>query len=174
MPLKKRVMAALLALAAAGGGVTYLSFSAAEKIATHEGYRLVAYPDPGTGSKPWTICRGHTKGVYPGMRVTPEQCDRWFAEDLYVAERAVQNMVRVPLKQGEYDALVSFVFNCGETKLGTSTLLRKLNSGDRIGSCNEYLRWIYANKLVLNGLRTRRTHERALCLKAGPYVYFPK
>ena len=173
MKLRTKIMGALLALAAAGGGATYLSFGTADKIATHEGYRLVAYPDPGTGGAPWTICRGHTKGVRPGMRATPEQCDRWFAEDLYTAERGVQRLARVPLKQGEYDALVSFVFNAGETNLRNSTLLRKLNAGDRVGSCNEYLRWIYANKLVLSGLRTRRADERAMCLKSGPYVYHP-
>jgi len=174
MNVSKRVMGALLGLAVAGGGATYLSHNAAEKIAAHEGYRLVAYPDPGTGGKPWTICRGHTKGVYPGMRATPAQCDQWYAEDLRVAELGVQRLVRVPLKQGEYDALVSFVFNAGETNLRKSTLLRKLNSGDRIGSCNEYLRWIYANKMVLNGLKTRRTDERATCLKGGTYVYLPQ
>lgn len=173
MNVSKRVMAALLALALAGGGATYLSLDGAQQIASNEGYRLVAYPDPATGGAPWTICRGHTKGVYRGMRATHEQCDQWYAEDLRVAERAVQRNVRVPLKQGEYDAMVSFVFNVGEANLRTSTLLRKVNAGDRIGSCNQYPRWIYANKMVLNGLVTRRYEEQATCLKGGPYVYLP-
>jgi lysozyme len=173
MKVRKRVMGALFALAVTGGGATYLSYESAQRIAQHEGYRMVAYPDPGTGGAPWTICRGHTRGVVKGMRATPEQCDRWYAEDLRVAERGVQKLVRVPLKQGEYDSLVSFVFNAGEHNLRTSTLLRKLNAGDRVGSCNEYLRWVYANKMVLNGLKTRRTDERRDCLKGGRYVFYP-
>ena len=173
MNVSKRVMGALLALAVAGGGATYLSLDGAQQIASHEGYRLVAYPDPGTGGAPWTICRGHTKGVYRGMRATHEQCDQWFAEDLRVAEKGVQRLVRVPLRQGEYDSLVSFVFNVGAGNLQRSALLRKLNAGDRMGSCNGYPRWIYANKMVLDGLRVRRYEEEHRCLQGGPYVYHP-
>ena len=173
MSVSKRVMGALLALAVAGGGATYLSFGGAEQIAGHEGYRLVAYPDPGTGGEPWTICRGHTHGVYRGMRAPPEQCDLWYAKDLREAELIVQRAVLVPMKQGEYDAATSFVFNVGGPKFRASTLLRKLNSGDRVGSCNEYLKWKYANKKVLTGLVVRRTEEQALCLRSGPYVYRP-
>lgn len=173
MNVSKRVMGALLTLAVAGGGATYLSLDGAQQIASHEGYRLVAYPDPGTGGAPWTICRGHTKGVYRGMRATHEQCDQWFAEDLRVAEEVVQRLVRVPLRQGEYDSLVSFVFNVGAENLQKSALLRKLNAGDRMGSCNEYPRWIYANKMVLDGLKVRRYAEQHSCLQGGPYVYHP-
>lgn len=173
MKVSQRVMALLLGLALGTGGATYLSQQGAQEIASHEGYALVAYADPGTGGAPWTICRGHTKGVYRGMRATHEQCYQWYAEDLWVAERAVQRLVRVPLKQGEYDALVSFVFNVGEGNLQSSTLLRLLNSGDRRGSCNQYPRWIYANKMVLNGLKVRRYEEQGRCLEGGSYVFYP-
>lgn len=170
----KRVLALLLGLAVAGGGATYLSLRGAEHIAAHEGYSLVAYPDPGTGGAPWTICRGHTKGVYRGMRATPEQCDKWYAEDSYEAEQAVQSLVKVPLRQGQYDAYVSFVFNMGITKFRKSTMLKLVNAGKWIASCNEFPKWKYANKKVLNGLVTRRYQEQTQCLKAGPYVYHPK
>ena len=174
MALRTRVMALLLGVAAVGGGATYLSYSGADQIASHEGYRLVAHPDPGTGGAPWTICRGHTKGVYRGMRATHEQCDQWYAEDLYEAEQAVQRLVRRPMKQGEYDSHVSFVFNVGSGRYASSTLLRKFNAGDRVGSCNEFPKWKYANKKVLQGLVVRRYQEQAECLKDGPYVYHPQ
>lgn len=167
----KRVLAALLALALAGGGATYLSQQGVEHIAKREGLRLVAYPDPGTKGVPWTICYGHTKGVYRGMRATEAQCDQWLAEDLRVAEGAVQRLVRVPLRQGQYDALVSFVFNVGEWKFSTSTMLRLLNAGDWQASCHQFPRWVYANKIKLEGLAVRRFEEEAMCLKGGPYVY---
>lgn len=174
MNLKTRVAAYLLAAAAAvGGGATYLSQSGIENTAKHEGLRLVAYPDPGTGGAPWTICYGHTKGVKRGDRATVEQCERWLAEDLLEAERHVQRLVRVPLRQGEYDAYVSLVFNAGPGNFQSSTMLRLLNSGNWHAACNQFPRWIYANKRILNGLRTRRLEEQAICLRDGPYVYYP-
>lgn len=170
----QRVMALLLGLAVAGGGATYLSLRGAQQVASHEGYRLVAYPDPATGGKPWTICRGHTKGVYRGMQATHEQCDRWYAEDLREAEEAVQRLVKAPLRQGQYDAYVSFVFNMGYPKFASSTMLRLVNSGKWKASCNEFPRWKYANKMVLAGIVKRRYEEQTNCLKDGPYVYLPK
>lgn len=169
----KRVLAILLGLAAVGGGATYLSQQGAEQINKHEGYALVAYPDPATKGEPYTICRGHTGGVKKGQRATPEQCDRWFAEDLYRAERAVQRHVRVPLRQGQYDAYVSFVFNVGETNFRKSTMLRLVNEGRWQASCYQFPRWKYANKLVLQGIVVRRYEEKNLCLKEGPYVSYP-
>lgn len=168
--MKARVAALLAALALGVGGVTYVSTQGIEHTAEKEGLVYHAYPDPGTKGVPWTICYGHTKGVRPGMTATQAQCEAWLAEDLYVAERAVQRHVRVPLTQGQYDALVSFVFNVGEGQFRTSTLLRLLNQGDYKGACDQFPRWVYANKRVLDGLVTRRTEEQAMCLKEFVYV----
>lgn len=173
MDMKKRVAGYLLALAATVGVGTYVSQQGIEDTAKHEGLRLNAYPDPATGGVPWTICYGHTRGVKRGDRATLEQCYQYLAEDLLEAERAVQRHVRVPLREGQYNAYTSFVFNAGEGNFKSSTMLRLLNAGDWRGSCNQFPRWIYANKRVLNGLRTRRYEEQAVCLKEGPYVYHP-
>jgi lysozyme len=167
----KRVLGYLAAVALAVGGVSYVSLSGLTAIDKHEGYRLVAYPDPATKAAPWTICRGHTKGVYRGMRATPEQCDRWFAEDVYEAETCVQRATRVSLRQGEYDARVSFVFNVGCRNYQTSTMLRLTNQGQWRAACNQFPKWVYANKMKMDGLVTRRWEEQAMCLKEGPYVY---
>lgn len=173
--LGKRIVALLLGLATVGGGATYLSVSGVEQVAKYEGQRLTAYADPGLGWALPTICRGHTgKDVYRGLTVTADQCDRWFASDLRDAERDVQALVHVPVKQGEYDALVSFRFNVGITRVKSSTLLRELNRGNRKASCNEYPKWKYANQMVLEGLVVRRYSEQKTCLQEGPYVYHPK
>lgn len=168
--MKARVAALLAALALGVGGVTYVSTQGIEHTAEKEGLIYTAYPDPGTKGVPWTICYGHTKGVKPGMRASQAQCEQWLAEDLYEAEKAVQRHVRVPLTQGQYDALVSFVFNVGEGQFRTSTLLRKLNQGDYKGACDQFPLWVYANKRVLNGLVKRRTEEQAMCLREFVYV----
>lgn len=148
------------------GGVT--------AVMTHEDLRLTAYPDPATGGAPWTICWGHTgPEVYPGLTVTREQCQVWLQQDLKKAQDVVTRTVKVPLRSGEMDAYVSFVFNVGGGNWRASTLLRKLNAGDHFGACNELPRWIYANKREMNGLKKRRYDEQKLCLSGGPYVYRP-
>lgn len=133
-----------------------------------EAVRTTAYLD---SAGIWTICVGHTKGVYQGMKATRDQCDVWLKEDLKIAERAVQRFVTYPISQNQYDALVIFTFNVGVEAFRTSTLLRKLNAGDIIGASNEFPRW---NKerdpktkqhRVSKGLTNRRKAEQQLFLK---------
>lgn len=133
---------------------------AQNRIAEHEGMRLEAYPDPGTGGEPWTIGVGHTGGVKPGDRITKEQAIDFLAADLQSAERAVAGAVKVPLSQNEFDALVSFVFNVGAGAFRSSTLLRLLNVGDRRGAADQFPRWNQANGKVMTGLVRRRADER--------------
>lgn len=144
-------------------------------VVNSEGLRLEAYPDPATGGKPWTICYGHTgPEVKPGLQVTKDQCEKWLGEDLKKAQDVVTRTVKVPIQQGEMDAYTSFVFNVGEANWRSSTLLQLLNKNDRIAACNQLPRWIYADKKVLAGLRTRRYEERAMCLRGGVYVHNPR
>ena len=89
-----------------------------EMIKAHEGLVLYAYPDPGTGGEPWTIGYGHTKGVLPGMRISEEQAEAFLREDLAAFEKAVTDLVPIPLTQSEFDALVSFCFNVGGVRPG--------------------------------------------------------
>ncbi|WWO60323.1 endolysin [Xanthomonas phage SB4] len=166
MSIKQRLLALLAGSLLSVAGLVHVMDS--------EGLHRTAYPDPGTGGAPWTICYGHTgKDVYPGLTVTQAQCEAWLVQDLREHERHVQRLVKVPLRQGEYDALVSFSFNVGPVNVGKSELLRRLNAGDRVGACGQYPRWIYANKQVLNGLKVRRFKEQTMCMQGGPYVWRP-
>jgi lysozyme len=136
--------------------------------------RLEAYPDPATGGHPWTIGWGHTgPDVKPGMRITQERADQIFAEwDLPGFERDVSSLVRVPITQLQFDALVSFSFNLGSDidddtiaeGLGDSALLRKLNGKDYAGAADEFPKWNRAAGRVMLGLRRRRAAERLLFL----------
>ncbi|WWO60268.1 lysin [Xanthomonas phage SB3] len=166
MNLKAKLAALVAASLLSVAGLTHIKDS--------EGLRLKAYPDPATGGAPWTICWGHTgPEVYPGLVVTREQCEVWLREDTLKAERGVKRLIRKPIRQGEYDAMVSFVFNVGEGNLQRSTLLQKFNRGDRVGACHQYPYWKYANKMVLEGLVIRRFKERDMCMLKGPYIYDP-
>jgi lysozyme len=133
-------------------------------IKSSEGLRLKAYPDPGTGGLPWTIGYGSTSGVTQKMVITEAQAEQMLAADLVRFERAVERLVRVPLNQGQFDALVSFTYNVGEGNFTKSTLLRKLNAGDTAGAAEQFKRWVNAGGKVLPGLVKRRAAERALFL----------
>lgn len=124
-------------------------------IILHEGLRRKAYLC--SAGVP-TIGVGHTKGVKLGDTCTIQQAYNWLAEDVKESEQAVQNLVKVPLKQHEFDALVSFVFNIGATKFRRSTLLRMLNSGLRLAAAKQFGRWIIGGA----GLVLRRERETKL------------
>lgn len=126
-----------------------------------EGVRLKAYQDTGGV---WTIGVGHTKGVVKGMVATSAQVDAWLKEDIVEAEDCVTRKVFVPLTQGQYDALVDFVFNLGETQFARSTLLRKLNAKDYEGAANEFKRWVYDNGVVQPGLVKRAYGRKQMFL----------
>lgn len=70
--------------------------------------------------------------------------------------------VKVPLSQGQFDALTSFTFNLGAGALASSTLLKKLNAGDCAGAQKEFGRWVHAGGEVLQGLVRRRAAEAKL------------
>lgn len=139
-----------------------------------EGLRLVAYPDPGTGSDPWTIGYGSTRGVVKGMRITMAEAEARLDEDIRVAEETVRAAVKVPLSQSQFDALVCFAFNVRPGAAGVrdgwvtlksaqpSTLLRKLNGGDYAAVPDQMQRWNKAGNKVMPGLVLRRRAEAAM------------
>ncbi|WP_312069487.1 lysozyme, partial [Acinetobacter sp.] len=78
---------------------------------------------------------------------------------------SVNNLVKVPLSQNQFDALVSLTYNIGSTAFKNSTLLKKLNAKDYAGAADQFLRWNKGGGKVLKGLVRRREAERALFLK---------
>lgn len=140
-----------------------------ELIKSFEGFRANAYPDPKSGGEPWTVGYGTTKfpsgrPVKKGDYVTPAQAEMYLREDVKKFASSVDALVTVPLKQCQYDAIVSFVYNLGATNFRKSTLLKKLNAKDYKGAADEFLRWVSPGSSVEAGLRRRRTAERAMFL----------
>lgn len=122
-----------------------------------EGLKLTAYQ---CSAHVWTIGYGSTRGVREGMTITEEEAEDLLWKDVKGAENCVNANVHVPMTQGEFDALVSFVFNLGCGAFGKSTLLRKLNGGDYDGSSAEFGRWNKAAGKELAGLTRRREAEQ--------------
>lgn len=126
-----------------------------------EGLRTSAYKDSGGV---WTIGYGHTRTAAAlgdaGITLTTSECDRLFEGDILEAEKVVVALVKVQLSQGQFDALVSFVFNVGRGHFADSTLLKKLNASDYAGAAAEFERWVKAEGKTLAGLVRRRKAER--------------
>ena len=84
----------------------------------------------------------------------------------YVANRdfgeKILQLVKVPLNQNQFDALVSICYNIGMGNFSKSTLLKKINQGDFKGASLEFERWNKSGGVVLAGLVKRRLKEKAL------------
>jgi lysozyme len=135
-PLKQRVAVGLLtASALLIGGVKL-----------HEGVSLTAYTDNLATTRVVTVCYGDTGGYKLGDRRTQAQCDALLLHKLNtVYGPIVKRYVKVPLTQGEFDALVDFTYNLGEGNFRKSTLLKKVNAKDYKGASLEFERWYMTN-----------------------------
>lgn len=130
-------------------------------IHSFEQLRLKAYPDPGSkDGKPWTNGWGSTgSDIGPGTVWTKEKADQRFASDLSKFEQAVSLLVKVPLTQYQFDALVSFTYNLGIGSLKSSTLLKMLNEGYYSNAGLQLLRWTKNDGVEMAGLVRRRKEE---------------
>lgn len=127
-----------------------------------EGLRLESYDD---GGGVWTIGYGHTDGVKPGQKITEAQAVRFLSEDLSWAESAVEKQVPVDLSDNQFAALVSLVFNIGQTAFSKSTLRKALLKKDYDEAAKQFVRWSYDNGKFIQGLKNRRLEELELFLK---------
>lgn len=122
----------------------------------------------------WTIGWGHTGlqhndgTVYAGRTITEAKAEELLAYDMHQFEERVSALVKVPLTQNQFDALVSFDFNTGA--LHKSTLLKRLNARDYSGAADQFLKWTRAGGRVLRGLTRRRQSERNLFIGKYPFL----
>jgi GH24 family phage-related lysozyme (muramidase) len=103
-----------------------------------------------------------------GQKISQRDADVLLAKDVAPIETLIRETVRTPLNQNEHDALVSFVFNIGAENFRRSTVLKKLNEGDRLGAAEAFERWTRARVdgrlMKLDGLVRRRAAEKSLFL----------
>lgn len=108
-----------------------------------------------------TIGYGHRlqpQEIYPAG-VTETKAAEMLIADVREAERAVLRLAKVPLTQGQFDALVDFCFNLGAGRLASSTLLKILNGGRYNDASEQLLRWDIAAGVEYAGLKARREAE---------------
>jgi lysozyme len=126
-----------------------------------EGLKLKSYVCPGNVI---TIGYGHTKTAAMLDRITEQQAHDLLLQDVKEAESAIRKLVNHPININQFSALVSLVFNIGETKFRQSTLLKRFNAGDIHGAAQEFDKWVYAAGKKLAGLIVRRKKEKDLFL----------
>lgn len=153
-----------------------LSDNGLNVIKNFEGLRLNAYRDV---AGVWTIGYGSTRyhdglPIKPGDKLANEtQASALLANTLGQYEDAVNNYVKVPINQNQFDALVSFTYNEGTGALHGSSLLILLNENDFEGAAEHFLRWnkitdpVTKQKVVCQTLVNRRKEESQLFLKAA-------
>jgi lysozyme len=112
------------------------------------------YPTIGWGHK---LVPGD--GINKDTILTQDECDALFDKEIAPFEFDVNNLVKVPITQGEFDALVSFAYNVGSGALAHSTLLRDINAGNYTAAANQFPIWDHAGGRVMLGLTRRRIAE---------------
>ena len=149
----------------------------------HEGFRKKPYQ---CAAKIWTIGYGHA--MYPEQMKIPstpegmerrkafplkyadnrvwsvEEIDALLVKDVARFERAVERFISVPLRQHEFDALISATYNLGPGWLQRSQVRQKINRGDKKGAMESLRKYNKAGGKVLRGLDNRRKDEEALFL----------
>ena len=149
-------------LAAAGAGALTLAMTLLGGPDGLEGRLYVPYPDV---AGVLTVCDGHTgPDIVSNKTYTDQECDSLLRADLKPVQAAVNGLVKVPLSDYQRAALYSFAYNVGPEAFYKSSLLKRLNAGDKAGACNELRRWVLAGGRKWRGLMKRRETERALCL----------
>ena len=143
--------------------MTRLSEKGLNLIKRFEGLRLKSYK---CAANVDTVGYGHTgPEVVPGMTISEEQAEKYLRDDLERFEQCVSSFVKLKINQNEYDALVSFSFNVGTNAFVNSTLLKKLNAGNKKSDvASEFLRWVKADGKTIPGLVRRREEEKKVFL----------
>jgi lysozyme len=135
-----------------------LSAAGLELLKRSEGFRSHTYND--VNGFP-TIGYGHRllkSEVFPDG-ISEQRATEILLADIRTAEQAVARLVKVPLTQGQFDALVDFCFNLGAGRLASSTLLKVLNSGRHADAAQQLLRWDITGGVECAGLKVRRQAE---------------
>ena len=129
-------------------------------ITSFEGCSTKAYWDK--YGKVWTIGYGHTgPDVFEGQIITNQQAENLLKNDLKRFESYVNNKSYVPhiLNQNQFDALVSFSYNCGQGNLKKLVANRTLPQ-----IAEEITQYNKSKGVYLKGLARRRKAEKKLFL----------
>ena len=134
----------------------------------HEGVRYKPYTCP---AGLWTVGVGHLIGDGKSLprewnkTFTQAEVDGILKRDLNRFELGISKMLpNVPLRQHEFDAILSFCFNLGLGCFQRSTIRQALLRGDKEAAMESLVKYCRAGGKILKGLQNRRLDERKLFL----------
>jgi lysozyme len=134
-----------------------------------EGFRSSAYKD---AAGVWTIGYGHTSNAGPpnvrrSMKITRLQAEQVLASDVASFALGVEQLLTVPLTEGQFSALVSFAYNVGLENFRKSSVLRAVNAEDFAAVPRRLSLWVKSRGRVLPGLVARRAAEASMFIQAA-------
>ena len=134
------------------------SQSGLAKLSTREGKQLVAYRD---SRGLWTIGVGHLTNAYfrvfRGLKITEQKEMDLLAHDVGSVEACINSCVKVPLKQYQFDALVSLGYNIGVGGLAHSAVVHYINDGRMDLAAKAFMDWVHPPEL--KGRRESEAHQ---------------
>ncbi|HBJ94455.1 MAG TPA: hypothetical protein DDZ43_16395, partial [Hyphomonadaceae bacterium] len=147
------------------GQTNRISQAGLDLIKNFEGLRRRSSKLPTGG---WIVGYGHTRSAREGIEVSEREAEYLLRYDLQETERLVCDVVRAPLHQNEFDALVSLAWNIGEEAFRHSDVLKYVNSGEMLAAAESFAAWrkarIDGHLIVLDALVRRRAAEKNLFL----------
>lgn len=148
------------ALGVGAAGTIAVAAIAAPFIGGWEGLKTKPYHDIGGVL---TVCYGETQGVEE-RQYTRQECKDRLESRVSDFHSNVMALIEKDIPITMQAAVTSFAYNVGITAFKRSTLLKKVNSGDLYGACQELDRWVYVGKTYIQGLANRREAEKRLCV----------
>lgn len=144
-----------------------LSDKGFQKIVEREGLALESYL---CIAGRWTIGIGHTHYVTKGMKITREQAQKFFDEDMLPVTdylNYINSKIPRRFQQHEFDALCSFIHQIGLDSFVKSTCLKKIRAGDTPEEiAKEFPKWSYftdpktKQKLWSDAIHNRHLSEK--------------
>lgn len=129
----------------------------------HESLRLTAYRP--TSNDRWTIGWGNTfylngSPVKQGDTITKTEAEKLFLGSLIPFERSVQDSIKIPINQSQFNSLVSLSYNIGVDRFKQSSVVKLINNnGSKNDIANAFLKWTKQKGKILEGLINRRKSE---------------
>jgi lysozyme len=123
-----------------------------------EGFRSKAYKCAGGYL---TIGYGHLTND-EDKEITEIEAEILLRKDLQIAVKAINRLVTVELKQNQFDALLSFIFNVGSGAFQRSVMRQKINRDEHELVPEEFMKWVWAGGKKQAGLIKRRMIEAKL------------
>lgn len=140
--------------------ITEISQNGIDFIKKYEGCKLTSYKLQGETN--FTIGYGHSNAnIKQGQQITQEQAENLLKEDLKRFEQYVNSTCKdLKLNQNEFDALVSFTYNCGKGNL--DKLVSRRTKQEIASHIVNYTK--SGNSANKKGLQKRRLEEQELFL----------